>query len=63
MHRIDLEELIKQTIQAVKNQTRNPASIEFSLCVGADETEKKLLVYPAAGQSIEVSRIKFTLDV
>ena len=63
MHRMNLGELIQQTIQAVKSQTHSPINIEFDLCVGADETEKKLMVYPGQGQSVEVSRIKFVIEI
>lgn len=63
MYRMDLSELIKQTLSAVKeNSNGNSVDIEFDLFVGADEHEKTLKVYSAAGDSTEVSRVKFILE-
>lgn len=62
MHRMELDSLIKQGLQAVKNHAGDQVEVEFDLCVGADETEKKLMVYPTFGQSTEVSRIRFIIE-
>lgn len=62
MHRMDLELLIEQTLAAVKKHTSAQVEIEFDLCVGADETAKKLMVYPTGGQSTEVSRVHFIIE-